>query len=85
MEKPFFTKYTTKDGHCFLQENNPDHPVPSYSSLVLNLMNAKQFLNLQLPKPLDVSEIVTFSESMSEFIQRSYSESKKFNIQSQIK
>lgn len=73
MEKPFFTEYTTSDGHNYLQENNPDHPVPSYSSLILNLMNAKQFLNLQPPKPLDISEIVTFSESMKELIQKSYS------------
>jgi len=71
MEKPYFTDYVTEDGHTFLQENNPDHPIPSYTSLFLNLMNAKQFLKMQPPKPLDISEIVTYSESMTDCIQKS--------------
>ncbi|ORX77371.1 hypothetical protein BCR32DRAFT_295657 [Anaeromyces robustus] len=70
LEKTYFTNYVTPDGHTYYQENNPDHPIPSYSSLLLNLMNAKQFLYLQLPKPLDISEINPFSETINDFLQK---------------
>ncbi|ORX58579.1 hypothetical protein BCR36DRAFT_343993 [Piromyces finnis] len=76
LEKPYFSDYITEDGHTFLQENNPDHPVPSYSSLLLNLMNAKQFMRNQQSKVLDISEIVTFSESIPNFVQKSYFKNK---------
>jgi len=79
MEKPYFTEYVTEDGHAFLQENNPDHPIPSYTSLFLNLMNAKQFLKMQPPKPLDISEIVTFSESMTDCIQKTLNTNAKLS------